>query len=77
MISVFEIRLSNLLARKLQNYNIYTDYIEKIWQKSLVRIYFHWPWATEPLLKSMIVIYQLVVFLQAYIYSFFIAKKNS
>ena len=53
-VTVFEIRLSNLLARKLQNYNIYIDSIEKIWQKSLVRINFHWPWAAEPLLKSMI-----------------------
>ena len=52
-LSVLEIRLSNLLARKLQNYNIYIDSIEKIWQKSLVRINFHWPWATGPLLKSM------------------------
>jgi hypothetical protein len=34
--SVFEIRLSNLLARRLQNYNIYIDSIEKIWQRSLV-----------------------------------------
>jgi hypothetical protein len=49
--SVFEIRL--LLARKIQNKNIYIDSIEKIWQKSLVRINFHWPWATGPLLKSM------------------------
>ena len=48
-----EIRLSNLLARKLQNQNIYKDSIEKFWQKSLVRINFHWPWATGPLLKSM------------------------
>jgi hypothetical protein len=32
----------------------YTDSIEKIWQKSLVWINFHWPWATGPLLKSMI-----------------------
>jgi hypothetical protein len=53
MLTVFEIRLSNLLARKLQNYNIYIDSIEKIWQKSLVRINFHWPWDTGPLLKSM------------------------
>jgi hypothetical protein len=30
--AVFEIRHSNLLARKLQNYNIYIDSIEKIWQ---------------------------------------------
>ena len=29
------------------------DSIEIIWQKSLVRINFHWPWATRPLLKSM------------------------
>ena len=56
-ISVFEIRLSNLLARKLQNQNIYIDSIEQIWQKSLVRINFHWPWATRPLLKSMTGIY--------------------
>jgi hypothetical protein len=43
-----------LLARKLQNYNIYNiDSIEKNWQKSLVRINFHWPRATGPLLKSM------------------------
>jgi hypothetical protein len=47
------IRLSNLLARKLQNYNIYIDSIEKNWQKSLIRINFHWPWATGPPLKSM------------------------
>ena len=52
LLTVFEIRLSNLLARKFQNYNIYIDSIEKIWQKSLVRINFHWPWATGPLLKS-------------------------
>ena len=39
----FEIRLSNLLARKLQNYNIYIDSIEKNWQKSPFRINFHWP----------------------------------
>ena len=32
---VFEIKLSNLLARKLQNYNIYIDSIKNIWQKSL------------------------------------------
>ena len=51
--TVFEIRLLNLLARILQNYNIYIDSIEKIWQKSLFRINFHWPWATGPLLKSM------------------------
>ena len=38
----------NLLARKLQNENIYIDSIEKIWQKSLVRINFHWLWATGP-----------------------------
>jgi hypothetical protein len=44
--SVFENRLSKLLARKLQNQNIYIDSIEKIWQKSLVRINFHWPWST-------------------------------
>ena len=31
----------------------YIDSIEKIWQKSLVRINFHWQWATGPLLKSM------------------------
>jgi hypothetical protein len=43
IIPVFEIRLSNLLARKLQNENIYIDSIEKNWQKSLVRINFHWP----------------------------------
>ena len=35
--------------------NIYIDSIEKIWQKSLVRINFHWPWASGPLLKSMTV----------------------
>ena len=29
---IFEIRLSNLPARKLQNYNIYIDSIETIWQ---------------------------------------------
>jgi hypothetical protein len=29
IITVFEIILSNLLARKLQNYNIYIDSIEK------------------------------------------------
>ena len=29
-----------------KTYNIYIDSIEKIWQKSLVRINFHWPWAT-------------------------------
>jgi hypothetical protein len=52
-LAVFEIRLLNLLARKLQNHNIYIDSIEKIWQKSLVQINFHWPWATGPLLKSM------------------------
>jgi hypothetical protein len=52
-VAVFEIRLSNLLARKLQNYNTYIDSIEKIWQKSLVRINCHWLWATGPLLKSM------------------------
>ena len=34
---------------------IFIDSIEKIWQKSLVRINFHWPWATGPLLKSMAV----------------------
>ena len=51
--TVFEIRLSNVLARKLQNQNIYIDSIEKFGQKSLVRINFHWPWATGPLLKSM------------------------
>jgi hypothetical protein len=44
LLTVFEIRLSNLLARKFQNYNIYIDSIEKIWQKSLVRINFHWPY---------------------------------
>jgi hypothetical protein len=55
-ISVFEIRLSNVLARKLQNENIYIDSIEKFGQKSLVRINFHWPWATGSLLKSMTVI---------------------
>ena len=32
---------------------IFVDSIEKIWQKSLVRINFHWPWATGSLLKSM------------------------
>jgi hypothetical protein len=32
-ISVFEIRLSNVLARKLQNENIYIDSIEKFWAK--------------------------------------------
>jgi hypothetical protein len=37
LLTIFEIRLSNLLARKFQNYNIYIDSIEKIWQKSLVR----------------------------------------
>ena len=51
--SVLEIRLSSLLARKLQNWNIYIDSIEKNWQKSLVRINFYWPWATGPLLKSL------------------------
>ena len=25
---------------------MYIDSIEKIWQQSLVRINFHWPWAT-------------------------------
>ena len=29
VLAVFEIRLSNLLARKLQNWNIYIDSIEK------------------------------------------------
>ena len=48
-----KIRLSNLMAQKLQNSNIYIDSIKKNWQKSLVRINFHWPWATGPLLKSM------------------------
>ena len=33
---------------------------EKIWQKSLVRINFHWPWATGPLLKSMTAICETV-----------------
>ena len=51
--SVFEIRLSNLMVQKLQNSNIYIGSIKKNWQKSLVRINFHWPWATGPLLKSM------------------------
>ena len=55
--TVFEIRLLNLLARKLKNWSIYiyidSISIEKIWQKSLVRINFHWLWATGPLLKSM------------------------
>jgi hypothetical protein len=32
---------------------MYIDSTEKNWQKSLVRINFHWPWATGPLLKSM------------------------
>ena len=31
----------------------YIDSIEKIWQKSLVRINFDWPWATVPQLKSI------------------------
>jgi hypothetical protein len=51
--SVFEIRLT----RKVKNSNIYIDSIEKIWQKSLVRINFHWPWVTGPLLKSMTVFF--------------------
>ena len=51
--SVFEIRLSNVLAQKFKNYNIYIDSIEKFGQKSLVQINFHWSWATGPLLKSM------------------------
>jgi len=39
IITVFEIILSNLLARKLQNYNIYIDSIEKNWQKSLAVVH--------------------------------------
>jgi hypothetical protein len=32
---------------------MYIDSIEKIWQKSLAQINFHWPWATGPLLMLM------------------------
>ena len=54
MVSIQSSKLDlNLLGRKLQNLNIYIDSIENIWQKSLVRINFDWPWATGPLLKSM------------------------
>ena len=48
-----KLRLWNLLARKLQNWNIYIDSIDKIWQKLLVQINFHGAWDTRPLLKSM------------------------
>jgi hypothetical protein len=71
--AVFEFRLLNLLARKLQNWNIYIDSIDKIWQKSLVRINFHWPWATRPLLKSMT---DFILIHSQYNYIFTLLKIN-
>jgi hypothetical protein len=38
--------------------------IEKIWQKSLVRINFHWTWATGPLLKLLTDILSFIGFVR-------------
>ena len=40
---------------KIRIFINYIDSIENIWQNSLVRINFHWPWSTGPLLMSMTV----------------------
>jgi hypothetical protein len=57
IVFVFHLIYKKLIFLVISNWpNIYIDSIEKIWQKSLVRINFHWPCRTTAKVDEWIIV---------------------